>query len=1126
MTTEILQRIEKLALSNENIKKVKNEVPWNRNYEIVDYSLKPYGFKEDQTYLEDEEIWRVIRRGTSIIKVYGNDDSLQDISIARLGLPKSYDLHTQNVELLGQNPDQLSVFPKIGKLNPKYSKIAHKRLLTSIEELLSSGESQLSITRTKKSNGENLQVSYSEICNCWVLGSKNVSMLVREESDLSLYSKSPRYRFTKKIGQLWFETISELTSDELESLKKDLNGFTLVGEYIGSYDHQQIIKYKKEEIKFFACVDHAKMDPCEPPEEAFDFLDYYHLPCWEYKKREGIDSIETLKEILFSLLKEIKSKTVEESHEGEVIYFQDGNKVVSIAKIRSLEFSIFSKLRDKIKSMVHKKKRFTKKELISAINFEIEQLVTEPELLQRPLDEYLDLIEMGLNFADELKDPAAYTIDYFASFISVLLFSYYKGEKLSIELFENTEKLYKIEDTSWDEYIGSEPLGKVRRSPEKEKYTQKDQKPDSEESEPQHEEEKAVASPQPKRTQGRQASEHKSSRKSPQKLKTPAKAQPQIQTSPKKPLMEISNKKPKKQQKDDKNYIRNLSVVMNVSAPGTGAEKFYKSFLQRLEQRKSDFKILHSVVDSEKIFEEMQKKYNGEGPLEAAFLQKYEQDVYNIISEGIQASCDQFVLFISHKYQLGSISEEIEKIKSWLPDNLFYKFFYVANSNKAYSEPLELSSSDNEPSTLDFSSYCVLSGIQRILTDEIDATASAEAVLGAFSPQQLASLVEFLNYVLESSIEETGASYYKKLGFDHFIGFPFYSVIGEKVFELREDKEELIDLLREVLEELRFGAATQLLKSENLGNLIKKIKKIKFDHELWNIEYRESEVGSKFGADSNSTNKNTQNTLSTYYDYLIDKSVTTLIKRTYRRMKYQKIRREQVLRARELALKEEANSKLQNVEKQVREPRQKKKYSYPDYMAYVALEPTFDRVKKAVLNMITLISSKSPKNKVIRADVHDLMNPKPRNWKIPQIHNLTALFLKRKPPKKKIEKEVFSKFEDGQNFKISVKAFAYIPGHIVTGITELDRSLHPCTSQFDHLTLMNSGFGMRMSNDILEELFVPGSSYRDFYDEGFENLMNIVETTVGLDGSNYQVFLIPLVADDYLEFDVVSQSVY
>jgi uncharacterized protein YqfB (UPF0267 family) len=57
-----------------------------------------------------------------------------------------------------------------------------------------------------KANGENCQITYFKDLDAYVVASKNVAIVVRDQKDLSYY-EGDRYNFAKLIGETWFQII-------------------------------------------------------------------------------------------------------------------------------------------------------------------------------------------------------------------------------------------------------------------------------------------------------------------------------------------------------------------------------------------------------------------------------------------------------------------------------------------------------------------------------------------------------------------------------------------------------------------------------------------------------------------------------------------------------------------------------------------------------------------------------------------------------------------------------------------------------------------------------------------------------------------------------------------------------
>ena len=66
----------------------------------------------------------------------------------------------------------------------------------------------------------------------------------------------------------------------------------------------------------------------------------------------------------------------------------------------------------------------------------------------------------------------------------------------------------------------------------------------------------------------------------------------------------------------------------------------------------------------------------------------------------------------------------------------------------------------------------------------------------------------------------------------------------------------------------------------------------------------------------------------------------------------------------------------------------------------------------------------------------------------------------------------YTEFREGVSLPIEVKAVAYVPGSILTGVCFPDQSLVKVENQCPHLTMMVGKWKPVMSNTLLEHLFI------------------------------------------------------
>ena len=135
---------------------------------------------------------------------------------------------------------------------------------------------KVEVLKTLKANGENVQVAYSAETQAWVVTSKNVALLARKKSEVPMY-KDDRYKFAKEMADVWFDKLATMKPDVVKDLETTLSGRTLVGEYIGSDDHQHLVKYSRVSIIFYAVVDNYATDSCWPCEKAWALFNKFGL---------------------------------------------------------------------------------------------------------------------------------------------------------------------------------------------------------------------------------------------------------------------------------------------------------------------------------------------------------------------------------------------------------------------------------------------------------------------------------------------------------------------------------------------------------------------------------------------------------------------------------------------------------------------------------------------------------------------------------------------------------------------------------------------------------------------------------------------------------------------------------
>lgn len=232
MCIEALSDKELNKLSNE-IKQVSYGCPFDASIEVRDLSLKAKGPDEDRAFALNPDLWLNIRRGNTVADFY--DGKKYDYSmVLRKGLNKFFDLSMDYVDSKTRYKDSHEKGEHVsgrGRFNPHNSLILKNQILYGAKKFLEEGKI-IEIIKMVKANGENAQISWSEEAMCWVIASKNVCILAETRENVDEYKDQGRFFFAKQIAYQWFEIIKKIK--DVKKLKYELNGKTLVGEYVGN----------------------------------------------------------------------------------------------------------------------------------------------------------------------------------------------------------------------------------------------------------------------------------------------------------------------------------------------------------------------------------------------------------------------------------------------------------------------------------------------------------------------------------------------------------------------------------------------------------------------------------------------------------------------------------------------------------------------------------------------------------------------------------------------------------------------------------------------------------------------------------------------------------------------------
>eukprot|EP00929_Paragymnodinium_shiwhaense_P083961 TRINITY_DN44873_c0_g1_i5.p1 TRINITY_DN44873_c0_g1~~TRINITY_DN44873_c0_g1_i5.p1 ORF type:complete len:1301 (+),score=289.20 TRINITY_DN44873_c0_g1_i5:51-3953(+) len=323
------------------------------------------GRSEDAVFAQDELLARNLRRGLSFLERRRADLAAageKEISIARRGLPKFFDIDVDSVEeaLSEASADRDPASQRhLQDSQDDGSRSASTSLARGLCEAWAK-EGSVSIVILHKANGENAQVSYCPSTGRWVCCSKHVSMLLKSRGDLSSPQWSDkRYKFAKIVAEVWFQQLGTLSPTQLQALKEKLTNHTAVGELLGGSSHLVDCRDDKT-IQWFALVPTDREEACNPPHQALDFFKAAGLPVVAIETRgnaAGHSSRAEFVDALRSLAEETEHAPLAVIGEGYVVYFVSQSKdadgsssmVVGLGKLKSAEYRILRRLREKAK---------------------------------------------------------------------------------------------------------------------------------------------------------------------------------------------------------------------------------------------------------------------------------------------------------------------------------------------------------------------------------------------------------------------------------------------------------------------------------------------------------------------------------------------------------------------------------------------------------------------------------------------------------------------------------------------------------------------------------------------------------------------------------------------------------
>lgn len=417
---------------SENIKLVTNENPIDPSTMFIDISMNPKGIDEEKTYLAHPEYTTIIRRGNTVLEQYRYDNYKKDYQYQ-----KSYMLRKGMKKFIDLPYDFFTVDETTKKYYLKTTSMDNIETANSLKYIFypciesNSKGYLIEIIKLMKANGENAQISYSDLLHSWVIASKNVCLCASKRKDLDDYFPPTRwdnknkeyvptrYSFANKIGHCWFDIIENFTPEEIKTIQDFIKDKTLIGEYVGNQFHQHLIRYMKHTILFFGIVENNNpTDNSLPVLKAFQILKKFKLDVVPFEYIGTYEKMEDLYEALKKLYVRIAESSIIDEEEGSVIYlnrtcarkldsdqkYRKDDKVLSLCKLKTWEYRIYRKLREKLKNHLADENYYESSRRKISQFFEEIRVMLQGFNLPMPIEFYYKTAETAFDFVNYYKE--------------------------------------------------------------------------------------------------------------------------------------------------------------------------------------------------------------------------------------------------------------------------------------------------------------------------------------------------------------------------------------------------------------------------------------------------------------------------------------------------------------------------------------------------------------------------------------------------------------------------------------------------------------------------------------------------------------------------------------------------
>ena len=322
-----------------NMIKISNENENNKNIKYYAYlTTKVNGENFQVSYNTEYQCWVIASKNVSIAVKKKSDIDFYKNGNNFLNLEKEEDKE------------------KDASLNPK--EIMKKNKKAKKEEKKKKKQERIE-RRKKEKEKENDEIKEEEEKE-----EKNDNKIINNEKEKDKKNNKAqsilnRFSYACDFAETWFNILEEriIKNNLYDEFIKEISDHTLIGESVGDKKREHILVYKERDIIFYGIVNNKKLltENCIPLSQSFNIFKKYNLTYTEIQPSEKFDTLKDLLSYINTQYDVIFDKSLQESGEGNVVYFScDINNVESIqncGKLKTFDYRFLRKIREKCKGV-------------------------------------------------------------------------------------------------------------------------------------------------------------------------------------------------------------------------------------------------------------------------------------------------------------------------------------------------------------------------------------------------------------------------------------------------------------------------------------------------------------------------------------------------------------------------------------------------------------------------------------------------------------------------------------------------------------------------------------------------------------------------------------------------------